>query len=54
MHQRSHFGPKIPQIKQLKLSFCSDTNLIHLEMMVLKVRRVQDCKKPKVKIYKRI
>jgi hypothetical protein len=39
MHQRSYLGPKIPQIKQLKLSFYFDTTLIDLEsprMVVLK------------------
>jgi hypothetical protein len=36
MHQRSYLRSKTSQIKQLKLSSCFDTTLIHLEMMVFK------------------
>jgi hypothetical protein len=45
---------KILQIKQLKLSICSDTTLIALGFWYLKGKRVQDCKKPKVEMYKLI
>jgi hypothetical protein len=52
MHQRIHLGPKIPQIKQLKLSFCSDTTLIALGWWYLKIRIVQYCIEPKIEMYK--
>jgi hypothetical protein len=54
MHQRSYLRLKIPQVKQLKSSSCSDTTLIALWWMVFKTRIVQYCKEPKVKIYKPI
>jgi hypothetical protein len=54
MHQRSHFGSKIPQIKQLKLSSRSDTTLIALGWWYLKAKIVQDCKEPKIEMYKPI
>jgi hypothetical protein len=54
MHQKSQFGPKVSQIKQLKLSSCSDTTLIALRWLYLKAKIMQDCKEPKVEMYKPI